>query len=811
MRSLTVAGRPVSAAVPLFFAAAAGAFAGLLSALPALPLAVLALLAAAPAAVARGAFARALALVALSFCLGASAGAWQRQAAVARLAALPVEPAVYQGIVTDVLFGATGNTRIIVDIEGALVRTARVALHARLEVVALPGVGMGVSPGDRVRVHGLARPFPPALSPGEFDAEKLALARGLHARVVVAAPFDVVIVERAADLAVFARARLALRARLAELLPPRLAGLELALLVGDTSFLSDEQREIYRRVGAGHLLAVSGLQVSLIALLLQRAALIALLSTSLGRRGRGRVLASLAALVGVWAFVCLCGAPPSAARAGAMASAVLLGSLLGRRAGAFDAIGIAGLVTVLLSPASVLDPSFLLSYGAVLGLAVSAGGDDAILDDVSAGPSLARTLATIAIASIGAGIVTLPVSAWLFGEIAPAGLIANIVLVPLATIVQVPALALGLLGAVADTAWIAWLGAQAALLLEAVAAGLGDLLPGVQLVPAPTGAMAAVLVGCAALFAFGLARRQRALMIASTVATLLLLATASIEPAGVRVTVLPVGQGDSAVFEFPNGTVMLVDAGGSYDSGSRKARDPGLDIVVPFLARRGIHAIDIMVLSHPHPDHAGGLPAVARAMPVRALWHALGPGPLEGPLLRPVLLALPKDARIQTTPALLGVHRLGDNVTVEVLAPAPAEGTAGYPELGANDNSLVLRICLKGAQEEAGAATCALWPGDIEALGEGLLLEGGKVLAASVVKAPHHGSRTSSTSALVAAAGAQHVIFCTGRDNSFGFPHQETALRWRAAGARAWDTAVHGELTIYLAPEGATVRPFRGD
>lgn len=798
-----------SPAAPLFFAAAAGACAGLLASLPALPLTGLAVVMAVAVVAARAAFARALALMALALALGASSAAWQRQGAAARTADLPLDRAVYQGTVSDVLFGATGNIRFIVDVDGALVGaadragddgSAARALSARLEIVALPGVGRAIAPGDRVRVRGLARPFPPALSPGELDARKLALARGLDARLVVAAPFDLALVERAAAPALFARLRLTLRARLAGLLPPRLAGLELALLVGDTSYLSDEQREIYRRVGAGHLLAVSGLQVSLIALLLERAALLLLLSTSFGRRGRGRALASVAALAGVWAFVLLCGAPPSAVRAGAMASAVLVGSLLGRRARAFDALGVAGLGTVLLSPASVLDPSFLLSYGAVLGLAASSAADDSIGDDVSSsGPSLARALANIAVASIGAGVVTLPVSAWLFGEVAPAGLVANIVLVPLATVVQVPALALGLLGALVDTAWIAWLGAQAALLLEAVAAGFGDVLPGVQLVRAPSGLMAALLVCCAVGFAASLARRHLGFMLAAPAAALALLVIASREPAGVRIAVLPVGQGDSAVFELPDGTVMLVDAGGSYDG----RFDPGLDVVVPFLARRGIDAIDVMVLSHPHPDHAGGLPSVARAVPVRAFWHALGAGPLDGTLLPPITAALPAGTPIESTPALLGVHRFGD-VTVEVRAPAPAEGTAGYPELGANDNSLVLRICL--------GSICALWPGDLEALGEGLLLDGAAgrrpLLSAAVVKAPHHGSRSSSTEAFIEATQAAHVVFCTGRDNTFGFPHEEVRARWRATGARTWDTASDGELTIHLSAGGASVDAF---
>lgn len=789
-----------SPAVPLFFAAGTGAFAGLLADLPLLPFVALAVLVGIAASLARETLARALLLPVLAFALAASAGALQRDRAALRREALPRDIAVYEGVVDDVLFGASGFTRLIVDVDGALAAGGTpapplaVAMDAVVSVSVPPGVAVDVQPGDRVRVRGVARSFAPALSPGELDAAKLALSRGLDARVSVSQPFDIAIVERRAAWRPFADARLALRDRLSSLLPPRLAGLELALLVGDTSYLDEEQRDIYRRVGAGHLLAVSGLQVSLIALMLERLALVVLMATSFGRRGRGRALASVAALTGVWCFVLLCGAPPSAVRAGAMASAVLIASLLGRRTRAFDSIGIAGLGTVLLSPASVLDPSFLLSYGAVLGLAASTARDDSIADDVTrSGPSLLRTIATVAIASIGAGLVTLPVSAWLFGEVAPAGLIANIVLVPLATIVQVPALALGLLGALTNTAWIAWLGAQAALFLEAVAAGFGDVLPGVRPIAAPSGFIAALLVLCAALFAASLARRMRKAMLATCALTAVVLVVASYEPRGVRIAFLPVGQGDGAVIEFPDGTVMVVDAGGTYDG----RIDPGLDVVVPFLQRRGIERIDVMVASHPHPDHMGGLPSVARAVSVRSLWLA-GTKEDAGVLVQRLLDVLPNDAVVLSTPELLGVHRFGD-ATVEVLAPAPAERTATYPELHANDNSLVLRVCL--------GTSCALLPGDVEALGEDLLLSSSS-LRAAVVKAPHHGSRSSSTDRFVAATGARHVLFCTGRDNTFGFPHEDVAARWKATGATLWDTAKNGETTVRLTGDAADVHAF---
>jgi competence protein ComEC len=591
--------------------------------------------------------------------------------------------------------------------------------------------------------------------------------------------------------------------RLQEQLPPRLAGLLLALLVGDTSLFVPEQTEAYRHVGAGHLLAVSGLQVTLLAGLLMRLCTALLLLTPPGRRGRGGGLAAVVALLGVWSFVLLCGAPPSAVRAAVMASAVVGAGALGRRVLLVDALGAAGLLTVVASPASVLDAGFLLSYAAVLGL-VAATPADRDNDD-----GLWPAIRDGVFASVTAGLVTLPLSAWLFSQVAPAGLVANIALVPVASVLQLPALLGGALGAVLDVPALSFLGAEAALFLEALVFGLAELLPGVRALDAPPAWLAALLTLVAAVAAAALLARRRTAAVVLVIVAALGVVVATREPSGLRVTFLPVGQGDGAVVELPDHRVFVVDGGGrvplepGLDEAGRAEvlAEPGTRVVVPYLKRRGIRHIDVLVLSHPHPDHAGGLRAVVEQFSVGELWWAGDPTHV-GALARPIVQAVGA-AHTKSTPDLLGTHHFGD-VTVDVLGPAPEEGTATYPELHANDNSLVLRFCL--------GTTCVLLPGDVEHLGEDLLVSTrGDRLRAQVVKAPHHGSATSSTTSFVAATDATHVVMCTGRDNHFGFPAPAIVRRWQEAGAQAWDTARHGEVTFWLDGTAVIARSFRND
>ena len=778
--------------VVLFGGAMLGAAAGLSFAVPLLPLLLLSLLLGGCALFAAGAPARSLAVCAVVVVVAASSARLR----IERRTAPPAGVVVVEGVVVDLRFGDEGQ-RLLVDVDAVLLEGAWQARALRLDVSLL---NAAVRPGDRVRLRGTIHEPTPALSPGSFDGERFALSRGVDGHLGVDEPADVVVV--AHDAApFFVAARLRLRERLLEQLPPRQAGLLLALLIGDTSLFEEEQQTAYRHVGAGHLLAVSGLQVTLLAVLLQRLCALVVLLTPAGRRGRGFVVGAVVAVVAVWAFVLLCGLPPSAVRAGVMATLVVVGQSLGRRVTLLDVLSAAGLLTVLASPTSILDAGFLLSYAAVMGLAAAASSAPFILDEQ---PSLWQRVKPALVASLVAGLATLPLSAWLFGQVAPAGLVANVVLVPVASALQLPALVGGAVGAALDQAWLSMLGAQAALLLESLVYGLAGVLPGVQTLDAP-GALTAVVLTTTTLATAALlvAGRSRA-GAAGVVVVVVVLALSIREPGGMRVTFLPVGQGDGAVLELPDGTVFVVDGGGRvpFDRDLNEAgraavlAESGARVVVPFLQRRGIDRVEVMVLSHPHPDHAGGLRAVVDALPVKQLWWA---GARAGPLVQPLMAKVPV---VKSTPALIGRFHYGD-VTVDVLAPAPPERTATYEELSANDNSLVLRFCLRGG--------CVLFPGDIERYGEELLLSSTEParLRAAVVKAPHHGSKTSSSPAFVAATQPAHVVLCTGRHNRFGFPDSDVVQRWRGAGAAIWDTAQNGEVTFWVDGDDVSVRAFR--
>jgi competence protein ComEC len=259
-----------------------------------------------------------------------------------------------------------------------------------------------------------------------------------------------------------------------------------------------------------------------------------------------------------------------------------------------------------------------------------------------------------------------------------------------------------------------------------------------------------------------------------------------------RVEFLDVGQGDAALITFPNGETMLIDGGGrtgfrTFDDEDGEPFEPdiariGEAVVSEFLWEHGITRVDHIVASHPHTDHTQGLADVARNFRIGAahlppVTAALEPGWNE-------LVEVLNRRKIPASILAAGDSVVIGGVNVEVLWPV-----AGHPAAETSNNgSLVIRLRYRGHS--------ILFMGDIEREAESALLEMAANLRSEVVKAPHHGSRTSSTRGLVEAVNAQHVVISVGRRSMFGHPHPEVVERWRVGGAAVITTGERGMVTV---------------
>ena len=637
----------------------------------------------------------------------------------------------------------------------------------RIELTAGPGP-WPLAIGDRIQLDARLRSPPGASNPGGRDrAAELAAAgvawqgRAAGPAVRLAPPSPAVGIERA---------RRRFTSACVRFLPDREAALLRAIGAGDRSGLDDAARRSFTRSGLAHILAVSGMHLVVVVFGLWRLlrALLLRWEWAAARIDPG-ALASAACLPWTGVYALATGASPPVLRAALAAAIVLAGTLLRRELDALNGLALCALVLLALEPAEALDPSFQLSFAAVGGLVVWAGPlrRRIPVPCPAAGTWRARLLEPLlegACATLAASLATAPILAFHFRQLPLLGLPANLAAIPIGSGLTVLATAAGLTASfhpllAAPFLYAAWPLAWALRALSDLAAAprwgtLGMGSPG--------------LVGALAFAALALVagRSRGALRLAAAVAAAACLvvpaplrAAAARARGGLEVLFLSVGQGDAALLRLPDGSAVLVDAGGAAAGG----RDPGERDVVPLLRDLGVRQLAAVFVSHPHPDHVLGLGAVLDAVPVEAAFGNGDPGE-EG--------------------AAAVLARLGPSV----LAPGASWSRAGVifevaggarAGLTGNDASLVLRVRY--------GRTAFLFPGDVEARGEEAAVRTGG-LAADVVKVPHHGSRTSSSPAFVTAVGARHAVVSVGAANRFGFPRAETLLRWSASGAEVFRT-----------------------
>jgi competence protein ComEC len=243
----------------------------------------------------------------------------------------------------------------------------------------------------------------------------------------------------------------------------------------------------------------------------------------------------------------------------------------------------------------------------------------------------------------------------------------------------------------------------------------------------------------------------------------------------VRVTVLDVGQGLATVVQTRAHTLVF-DAGPTYRSGT----DAGQLVVVPFLQYQGLRRIDQLVASHDDDDHKGGVGSVLAAVDVARV--------VAGPSVQ----ALPGAAPGRLERCRRGERWSWDDVEFAWLHPGE------LPHERDNDSSCVLQV-------SAGAHRFLL-TGDIEANAEDDILAAGGIERVTVVVAPHHGSRTSSTQAFVTATRPGWVVFTVGYRNRWGFPMPQVVARWQAQGAQTLRTSASGAVE-FVAQAGQPLQP----
>jgi competence protein ComEC len=256
-----------------------------------------------------------------------------------------------------------------------------------------------------------------------------------------------------------------------------------------------------------------------------------------------------------------------------------------------------------------------------------------------------------------------------------------------------------------------------------------------------------------------------------------------------RITVLDVGQADAIVIQTPDGHALLVDAGGQLERGAQSpaqssAERVGERIVLPYLLRHGIHALDAIVLSHPHGDHAGGVAPVLRLLRVDELADSGQQYP--GHAYNDAIAVARRD-RVPIVLLRAGeTWHTADGLALRFIGPSlPFLEHTGND---INDNSIAFMLEYRDFR--------MLFTGDAGTAAEQRFLNEGIDLHADVLKVGHHGSAYGSTPAFIAAVHPRYAIVSVGRHNLFGHPAPSTIATLRRFGARIYRTDQDGAVTI---------------
>jgi len=703
-------------------------------------------------------------------------------------------------------------------------------------------------------------------NPGGFDYERYLLFRGISARGFINDVTGFVILrhDRGSPLRSFLEE---LRERIRATIYATAPGVEgkiiQAMILGDQKEIPKEVMERFNRTGTTHIIAISGFNIGIVAIFCLFVIRLACKSSEyLLLHGDITKISTIITIIIIILYTYIAGAGISVVRASLMVVVFMIAIVSNRERDLYNTLAFAALIILLISPASLFDVSFQLSFIAVLSLIFLTPRLVSLLPPAPAKRSsdiswkekipfyltkFTRIVVIFFFVTLSATLGTLPLVIYHFNRLPMITFVANLFVVPVLGVAAIPYCQITVLTVpISD-------------LLSSVIVEIAACLVGISLLLVDTFAdfswsslyvSTPTLQEIAAFYLFlitggfwldrwnwGHPEPKKPSIVWKLLPLIIafffifngyMLYQRDHQQKRLSLTAIDVGQGSATLITLPGGKRILVDGGGSYD----ERFDVGRYVVAPFLWHKRITCIDTVVLSHPHPDHLQGLLFIMEHFRVREAWT--NGQKVDSPLYQSFLQVIhdqgihmrilsdktPVTSQSGVTISIMNPRETADNPPGETFssfphtdedsltqAPHPRHRLFGMTRSresdSINDRSLVLKISY--------GQRSFLIPGDILDSTERHLIESDFDIRSDVLIVPHHGAARSSTMDFLKGVKPQIAVISCGKDNVFGFPHPDVLRRLVHSGARIYRTDRDGAVTLSTDGKDLMIDSFHGD
>jgi len=632
--------------------------------------------------------------------------------------------------------------------------------------------------GDRVVMYGkLSEPFKER-NPGEFNYKKYLYLHDIYKTFAIKGYDNIEIINR--DNLNYINQKIIYPARqfASRNIDDNIGGNEAAflkgLVTGERQDISKKVKEDFIKTGVMHIIAVSGLNVAYIILS------VTLLLSLFRVPKTPKVIITLLFLI----FYCFfTGAPASIIRATIMGSLILISGLMQRKPSIYNIVGLSVLVILIYDSKQLYDPGFILSFSAVLSMVIFYERFNEIflkkiLDSKIRYKKAIYYTSGLIFVTLAAQIGTLPITSNYFEKISFVSLIANAVMVPLSNL----SLAIGFfqIAAAGFSGFISSVIADANFFLLKFQLYIVNLLASVKFSYISfyrfnTVNTIAYFIILGLIFT---ARKEtlKLRIFFSVIITVILFIYNIDYGNSLRITYLYVGQGDCTLLETPDGSRILIDCGTKefkYNSGESN--------IMPYLKRRGIEKIDLLILTHLHKDHIGGIESVLRNFEITKI---ISPYAAEDNFLTQVMEKLIIEKKIQREELFSGDYIEGyGNLRLYFLNPERNDSL----HLNEHTKSSVIKLKYRN--------TDAVFIGDLNFEGEKLITDRyGDFLKTDILKISHHGSKNASSIPFLLKSKPEYAIISCGKDNVFGHPAEVVLSKLNILGSKVFRTDKDGAV-----------------